>query len=107
MGLISFSIEKKTKEIGVRKILGASTSNIILLLSKDLIKLILCAILIATPVAWFMMNNWLQDFVYRIDINFLVFLLSGFGALFLAWLALSYQTTKAALQNPVKSLRSD
>jgi putative ABC transport system permease protein len=107
VGLISFSIEKKTKEIGVRKILGASTSNIILLLSKDLIKLILCAILIATPVAWFMMNNWLQDFVYRIDINFLVFLLSGFGALFLAWLALSYQTTKAALQNPVKSLRSD
>lgn len=107
IGLISFSIEKKAKEIGVRKIMGASVSSIILLLSKDLFKLIIFAILIATPVAWFMMNNWLQEFVYRIEINFLVFALSGLGSLLLAWLALSYQTTKAAIQNPVKSLRSE
>ncbi|MEP1304405.1 MAG: ABC transporter permease [Balneola sp.] len=107
LGLISFTIEKKTKEIGVRKIMGASVGSIILMLSKDLFKLIIFAILIATPVAWFLMNNWLQEFVYRIEINFLVFALSGFGALILAWLALSYQTTKAAIQNPVKSLRSE
>lgn len=107
VGLISFSIEKKAKEIGVRKIMGASVGSIILLLSKDLFKLILFAILIATPLAWFMMDNWLQEFVYRIEINFLIFVFSGLGSLLLAWLALSYQTTKAAIQNPVKSLRSE
>lgn len=107
IGLISFTIEKKTKEIGVRKIMGASAFSIVLLLSKDMIRLILAALLIAVPLSWYLMSDWLTDFSFRIDIDPLIFIYAGLAALFLAWIALSYQTIKAALQNPVKSLRSE
>ncbi|GAB5409726.1 MAG: ABC transporter permease [Balneolaceae bacterium] len=107
IGLISFTIEKKTKEIGVRKVMGASAFSIVLLLSKDMIRLILASLVIAVPISWYLMSDWLTVFNFRIDINPIVFVSAGLAAILLAWLALSFQTIKAALQNPVKSLRSE
>lgn len=107
LGLISFSIERKTKEIGVRKVVGASSQSIVFLLSKEMSRLIVISIFISIPAAWYLMNNWLEEFVYKTEINALVFILSGVIALVLALTALSYQTIKAAMQNPVKSLKSE
>ncbi|GAB2592835.1 FtsX-like permease family protein [Spirosoma areae] len=107
LGLMTFSIEARTKEIGVRKVLGASVTSIVTLLSKDFMKLILIAILIASPLAWWAMNRWLQDFAYKIDIAWWVFGLAGGLATSIALLTISFQSIKAALANPAKSLRSE
>ena len=106
-GLISFVVVRKTKEIGIRKVLGASVSGIVLLLSKDFFLLIGIALLIASPLAWYFMNNWLQDFAYRIDIGWLVFVIAGIFATLIAFLTISFQTIKAGMANPVKNLRTE
>ena len=106
-GLATFTAEQRTKEIGVRKVLGASVGSIVALLSKDFLKLVLIAIVIASPLAWWVMNRWLQDFAYKIDIEWWVFALAGLLAVGIALLTVSFQSVKAALMNPVKSLRSE
>ena len=106
-GLAAFTAEQRTKEIGVRKVLGASVVSIIALLSKDFLKLVLIAILLATPIAWFAMNRWLEDFAYRIDLDWWVFTLAGLLSVGIALVTVSFQSIKAALMNPVKSLRSE
>ncbi len=106
-GLATFTAEQRTKEIGVRKVLGASVMSIVTLLSKDFLKLVLIAVLIASPIAWFAMNRWLQDFAYKIDIEWWVFAGAGLLAVSIALLTVSFQSVKAALMNPVKSLRSE
>ncbi len=106
-GLATFTAEQRTKEIGVRKVLGASVTSIVALLSKDFLQLVVLAILIASPLAWYTMNQWLQDFAYRIDIDWWVFALAGLLAVGIALLTVSFQSIKAALVNPVKSLRSE
>ncbi len=104
-GLAAFMAEQRTKEIGVRKVLGASISSLVGLLSKDFTKLVLLGLLVATPLSYFAMNKWLQNFAYRIDIDWWVFALAGGLALFIALLTVSYQAIKAALANPVEALR--
>ena len=106
-GLATFTAEQRTKEIGIRKVLGASVSNIVALLSKDFLKLVLVAFLIAVPVSWYAMNRSLQDFAYRIDISWWIFALAGLLALMIALLTVSFKAVKAALANPIKSLRSE
>ncbi len=105
IGLLSFVIEQKTKEIGIRKVLGASVKDISLILSKDFLRLILLAFLIAAPIAWFLMNNWLRDFAYRTDISWWVFAVAILSTLIITCIAIAFQTAKAALANPIKSLR--
>ena len=104
-GLTSFSVGQRIKEIGIRKVLGANVSNIFLLLSKDFIKLILIATILAWPVAYIGMNKWLQTFAYRINISIGTFLFSAFLALIIAWMTVSYQALKTATTDPVDSLR--
>jgi len=106
-GLATFTAEQRTKEIGVRKVLGASVSSIVALLSKDFLKLVFIAIVIALPIAWYAMHRWLQDFAYKIDLAWWVFAGAGLLAVGIALLTVSFQSVKAALMNPVKSLRSD
>ena len=106
-GLVTFTAEQKTKEIGIRKVLGASVTGIIRMLSKDFLKLVLIAALIAFPVAWWAMYKWLNDFEYRVDIGWWVFVVAGIAALLIALLTISFQSIKAALANPVKSLRTE
>ncbi len=98
---------QRTKEIGVRKVLGASVRNIIYLFSKEFTILILIGFAIAVPVAWYMMNSWLTNFVYRIDINLKVFAIAILLSIIIAWITVGYKSLKAALANPVKSLRSE
>jgi putative ABC transport system permease protein len=104
-GLASFSVERRTKEIGVRKVLGASISKIILLLTKDFSRLIFLANIIAWPTAWFALNRWLQNFAYRAEIDIWIFIFSASLAFIIALLIIAYQSIKAALANPVESLR--
>jgi len=104
-GLASFTAEQRTKEIGIRKVLGATVSNVTLLLSKDFVRLVLIANLLAWPVAYFAMNKWLQDFAYRINLSWWMFALAGGLALLIALLTVSFQAIKAALANPVEALR--
>lgn len=106
-GLATFIAEQRTKEIGVRKVLGASVPNLVSMLSKDFLKLVAIASLIAFPVAWWAMHKWLQDFAYRINIEWWVFVLAAFIALLIALLTVSVQAIKAAIANPVKSLRTE
>ena len=106
-GLSAYTAEQRRKEIGVRKVLGSSVSGIVRLLSKDFIRLVLVAILVAIPVAWWVMQNWLESFAYRIEINWVVFALAGFLAVCIALLTVSFQAIKAAVANPVKSLRTE
>ena len=107
LGLSLFATLQRTKEIGVRKVLGASVSNIVVLLSKDFIKLVIVAIVLATPIAWYILHNWLKDFAYRINISWWIFGLAGIVAVAIALATISFQAVKAATANPVKSLRSE
>ncbi|PKV49013.1 putative permease [Aquimarina sp. MAR_2010_214] len=106
-GLISFFVGQKTREIGIRKVLGGSVSDILLLVTQDFLKLILIAGAIASPLAWYFMNNWLQNYTYRIEINWWVFVLSIAGLLVITLLTISYRAIKAATANPIKSLRTE
>jgi putative ABC transport system permease protein len=107
LGLSLFATAQRTKEIGVRKVLGASVSNIVLLLSTDFIKLVIIAFIIASPVAYFIMQQWLQDFAYRINIEWWVFAIAGMLSVLIALATISFQAIRAAMSNPVKSLRTE
>ncbi len=106
-GLVTYMAENRVKEIGIRKVLGASVSGITALLSKDFLKLVVVAILVASPVAWWAMSKWLQNYPYRVEIRWWVFLLAGFLSVAIALLTVGYQAIKAALANPVKNLRTE
>jgi ABC-type antimicrobial peptide transport system permease subunit len=106
-GLIAFVVVRKTKEIGIRKVLGASIRGIVFLLSKDFLKLVFIALLVASPIAWYFMNGWLENFAYRINISWWVFALAGLFAIVIALLTISFQAVKAAMQNPVRNLRTE
>ena len=106
-GLATFTAQRRTKEIGIRKVVGASVFQITALLSKDFLKLVLISFIIAVPVAWIGMSKWLEDFAYRINISIWVFVVAGICAIAIALLTISFQSIKAALANPVKSLRSE
>ena len=106
-GLATYTAQVKTKEIGIRKVLGASVASIIQLLSKEFIVLVVAAFVIATPVAWYFMSKWLRDFAYRININWWIFLVTGLLAIIIALLTVGFQAIKAAVANPVKSLRTE
>ena len=105
LGLVSFSSERRTKEIGIRKVLGASVTDVLVALTKDFTKWVLIANFIAWPIAWYAINMWLQNFAYRIEISWWTFLFSGSIALIIALTTVSFQAMKAATANPVKSLR--
>jgi putative ABC transport system permease protein len=107
LGLSLFATAQRTKEIGVRKVLGASVTDIVGLLSKDFIKLVVIAFVIASPAAWFVMNNWLRDFAYRISISWWIFFGAGLLAVLIALFTISFQAIRAAMANPVKSLRTE
>jgi putative ABC transport system permease protein len=106
-GLATYIAEQRTKEIGIRKVLGATVTNIVGMLSKDFIKLVLISFAFATPIAWWFMNKWLQDFASRIDLSWWIFALTGITALLIALVTLSFQAIRAAISNPVKSLRTE
>ncbi|MFL5810656.1 MAG: ABC transporter permease [Flavisolibacter sp.] len=106
-GLASYSAERRVKEVGIRKVMGASIQNIILLLSKNFIKLVFIANIIAWPLAWYALNKWLEDYAYRVNISWWVFLLSGLGAMLIAVVTISFQAIRAAVANPMKSLRNE
>lgn len=106
-GLASFMAVQRIKEVGIRKVLGASAGNIVYLFSKEFILLILIAFLIATPIVWYFMNDWLQDYVYRIHISIGLFIIGGIAAIIIALATISFQAVKAAMANPVKSLKAD
>ena len=106
-GLTAFATERRQKEIGIRKVLGASVSSIVNLLTKDFLKLVTIGLLIGAPIAWFIMREWLNGFAYRIDIQWWIFILTGFMAVGVAFLTVSFQSIKAALTNPVDSLRNE
>jgi len=107
LGLVILSIEQRTKEIGIRKVLGVAVSGVIMLVSKEFIKLILIAFVIAVPVGYYAINKWLQDFAYRISIGWWMFAMAGILVIAIAWLTISFQAIKAAIANPVKSLRTE
>jgi putative ABC transport system permease protein len=107
LGLATFAAQQRVKEIGIRKVLGASVTSVVTLLSKDFLKLVAVSFLIASPIAWYAVNQWLQDFAYRIDVRWWVFPLAGVIAILIALLTVSFQAIKAAIANPVKSLRTE
>jgi putative ABC transport system permease protein len=106
-GLTAYAAEQRNKEIAIRKVIGAGTGSIINLISADFIKLVGISIMIASPLGWFAMNKWLQDFAYRTHIGVSVFLAAGTIALVIAVITISFQTVRAALANPVNSLRAE
>ena len=106
-GLAAFTAEQRTKEIGVRKVLGASISNLVGMLSADFLKLVGIAAIIAFPVAWYFLNGWLEKYAFRIEMEWWYFAVAGVAALLIALFTVSFQAIKAALMNPVKSLKSE
>jgi putative ABC transport system permease protein len=106
-GLAAYAAERRRKEIGIRKVLGATVQGVVMLLSKDFVKLVLISLLVASPVAWYFLNKWLEDFAYRINIGWWVFMAAGIIAVFIAVVTVSFQAIKAAVANPVKSLRTE
>ena len=107
LGLAALAVVNRTKEIGIRKVLGASTSAITGLISKDFLKLVMIAFMVAAPLAWWFMNKWLQDYPYRIQIQWSVFVIAGMATIIMALITVSFQAIKAAIANPVKSLRTE
>jgi len=107
LGLAIFSTQRKVKEIGIRKVLGATVSGIVIMLCKDIVLLILIALLIASPIAWYIMNAWLQGFAYRTALSGWIFFAAGTAAMGIALLTVGFQAMKAAMANPVKSLRTE
>ncbi len=107
LGLVIYTTTHRAKEIGIRKVLGASVAQIMGLLSGDFVKLVALAFLIATPLAWWAVHAWLNDFVFRTSMSWWIFGISGIGMIFLALLTLSVQTVRTAMANPVRSLRSE
>ena len=107
LGLTAFVVQQKVKEIGIRKVLGASTTSIVSMLNMDFLKLVILALIIASPVAWYLMHRWLEDFAYRIRIPWWAFVVAGVVALLVASVTISFQSIKAAMANPVKSLRNE
>jgi putative ABC transport system permease protein len=107
MGLSAYNILQRTKEIGIRKVMGASVRHVLFILSKDFLLLVAISFVLAVPVTWWIMHNWLQDFAYRISIQWWVFGIAGLLALLIAVATISLQALKAALSNPVKSLRTE
>ena len=105
--MIAFATVQRTKEVGIRKVLGASTKGVVLLLSRDFIKLVVVSLIVASPIAWYFMNQWLQDFAYRVNIGWWVFAIAATLALGIAFITVSFQAIKAAVANPVKSLRTE
>ncbi|MEO6976861.1 MAG: FtsX-like permease family protein, partial [Mucilaginibacter sp.] len=106
-GLATFTAQQRVKEIGIRKVLGASASGIVTMLSKDFLALVIISILIASPIAGYLAHQWLQDFAYKVDVSWWIFAVSGLAAIFIALITISFQSVKAALANPVNSLRSE
>jgi putative ABC transport system permease protein len=106
-GLVTYAAEQRTKEIGIRKVLGSSITGIVALLSRDFLKLVGIALIIGSPLAWFIMNRWLEDFAYRINISWWVFVIAAFFAIAITLITVSFQTIKAALANPIRSLKSE
>jgi ABC-type antimicrobial peptide transport system permease subunit len=106
-GLAAYTAERRTKEIGIRKVLGASVPRITRLLSKDFLQLVFISAVVAFPVAWYAMHQWLQNYAYRISINWWVFVISGLMAMIIALLTISFQSVKAAISSPVKNLRTE
>jgi len=106
-GLATFTAAQRTKEIGVRKVLGASVYSITVMLAKDFLKLVLLSLLVAFPVAWLAMNKWLEGFAYKIDLDWWMFAVAGLATVLIAWVTVSWQSIRAALANPVKSLRTE
>jgi putative ABC transport system permease protein len=107
LGLATFTAEQRRKEIGVRKVLGARVTDIVTMLSADFLKLVLIASIIAVPIAWFAMDEWLQDFAYRVSIDWWIFAVAGLSALLIALITISFKAIRAAVANPVKSLRME
>ena len=107
LGLSAYNVLQRTKEVGIRKVLGASVQNILFLLSTDFLKLIIIALFIAVPVGWWVMHSWLQDFAYRISVQWWVFIVAAVIAVLIAFFTISSQAIKAAVTNPVKSLRTE
>ena len=107
LGLSAYNVLQRTKEIGIRKVLGASVQSILVLLSKDFLKLVLLSFFLAIPVGWYVMNEWLQDYAYRVNISWGVFAFAGIAALIIAIVTICVQVLKAVVMNPVKSLRTE
>ncbi|HZJ20770.1 MAG TPA: FtsX-like permease family protein, partial [Pricia sp.] len=107
LGLAAYSTLQRKREIGIRKVLGSSVGGVVNLLSKEFLKLVGISFLIASPIAWFAMHYWLEDFAYRIEIQWWMFALAGGSALMIAILTVSFHAVKAAIVNPVKSLRTE
>jgi putative ABC transport system permease protein len=106
-GMVSFQVVQRTKEIGIRKVLGSSVTDIVRLLSKDFMKLVIISLAIAVPIAYYSMNNWLEEYAYRIEIQWWVFVLVGLAAIGVALITISFQSIKAATANPINSLRAE
>ncbi len=106
-GLVSFMAVQRTKEVGIRKVLGASVRNIIYLLSKEFTVLIIIAFIISVPIAWYIMHQWLQNYTYRIPLSASIFILAIISSIVIAWVTVAHRAIKAALANPVKSLRTE
>jgi ABC-type antimicrobial peptide transport system permease subunit len=107
LGLVIYTTNVRTKEIGIRKIFGASVTNIVTILSKDFVRLVILAFVIATPIAWWAANKWMENFAYRTSMSWWVFAISGALMILISLITLSVQIIKAAMANPVKSLRTE